>query len=379
MNTALLQERFRENFERRGEIGASFALWDASGPLLSLHDGRATAAPDAARWTSRTLAVLWSATKGLVAAVLLKELLDQGLALGAPVAEVWPAFARNGKETITFASLLSHQAGLFALDEPAPRMDEPEAVLAAIEKQRPAQLEPGRPAYHARTFGHLVDGCVRALSGKPVQQRWAELFQEPLGLDLFLGLPPSELGRFAPPIPPRTLSSDENDKAFYAALARRESPAARAFRTLGGFSTPSALAQPSALAAGLPSMGAVGTADALAKFYAMLANGGRWGGRQFFTPEFLETAARPRASGLDAVLCRPVVFCAGFMREAPPPAPRLFGGAPGAFGQPGAGGIHAFALPSRGLGAAYTMNAMGPGVMPNERALSLVAALAEPA
>jgi CubicO group peptidase (beta-lactamase class C family) len=43
-----------------------------------------------------------------------------------------------------------------------------------------------------------------------------------------------------------------------------------------------------------------------------------------------------------------------------------------AFGHPGAGGCVAFADPSRGIGFAYVMNQMEPGVLPNARALNLV-------
>ncbi len=375
MNDALLRQCFLENFTKRGEIGASFAIWDGNGPLLSLHHGRKSTRPDAAEWSAETLTLIWSATKGLVSTLLLSELFLRGIALETPISEVWPAFSQKGKDKITFSMLLSHRAGLFALEDPAPPMNDSDAVLSALELQKPLFLEPSRPAYHARTFGHLVDGCIRALSGRTVQQRWVEVFQQPLGLELYLGLPQEKLEHFAQPVQPRANSSDPFDQTFYKALSQHASPTARAFRSPGGFSTPSALSQPKALAAGFPSLGGVGTADALAKFYAMLANDGKWNGQEFFNRPFLLEATRPRATGLDAVLCRPTTFCTGFMLETPSQIPRLFDGFTEAFGQPGAGGVHAFALPREGLGVAYTMNAMGAGVMPNERALSLVNAL----
>ena len=54
---------------------------------------------------------------------------------------------------------------------------------------------------------------------------------------------------------------------------------------------------------------------------------------------------------------------------------QLFGLSTQAFGQPGAGGSHAFADPENGIAFAYVMNQMEPGVMPNEKALAIVEAL----
>jgi CubicO group peptidase (beta-lactamase class C family) len=55
-----------------------------------------------------------------------------------------------------------------------------------------------------------------------------------------------------------------------------------------------------------------------------------------------------------------------------------FGPSLSAFGHPGAGGSVAFADPDRGVGFAYVMNQMEPGVLPNQRAASLIEALYAP-
>jgi CubicO group peptidase (beta-lactamase class C family) len=54
-----------------------------------------------------------------------------------------------------------------------------------------------------------------------------------------------------------------------------------------------------------------------------------------------------------------------------------FGPSLTAFGHPGAGGSHAFADPETGLAFAYVMNQMEPGVLPNEKSLSLLEAVLE--
>jgi CubicO group peptidase (beta-lactamase class C family) len=49
-----------------------------------------------------------------------------------------------------------------------------------------------------------------------------------------------------------------------------------------------------------------------------------------------------------------------------------FGSSPRAFGQPGAGGSVGFADPDLGLGFAYIMNQMEPGVLPNPKSTLLI-------
>ena len=77
----------------------------------------------------------------------------------------------------------------------------------------------------------------------------------------------------------------------------------------------------------------------------------------------------------------PTAFTAGFQKDPHGPDGRPwrhhYGASPNAFGHPGAGGSLAFADPDRRLGFAYVMNLIAPGVMPGERALSLVRALGQ--
>ena len=82
-------------------------------------------------------------------------------------------------------------------------------------------------------------------------------------------------------------------------------------------------------------------------------------------------------AGLDRVFQIPTAFSAGFMKDPPQAARRIFGPSPSAFGHPGAGGSHAFADPENGIAFAYVMNQMEQSLLPNEKSLRLVAALYE--
>src|SRR5215207_8137139 len=85
----------------------------------------------------------FSTTKG-VAATALHILADRGIIdYDAPVATYWPEFAQSGKERITVAQAMSHQAGLHTT--PLPLRDyilDWDRALAYIAALAPA-WEPG--------------------------------------------------------------------------------------------------------------------------------------------------------------------------------------------------------------------------------------------
>ena len=65
-----------------------------------------------------TLQIVYSSTKALAAAVFALAA-DQGLfKYDDTVASIWPEFAQNGKQSMTIADVLRHDAGLQAFDEP---------------------------------------------------------------------------------------------------------------------------------------------------------------------------------------------------------------------------------------------------------------------
>nr|MBA2623098.1 beta-lactamase family protein [Chthoniobacterales bacterium] len=147
----------------------------------------------------------------------------------------------------------------------------------------------------------------------------------------------------------------------------------KTFTSPAGLHAVSGMNAPGIRSLPLVSFGGIGSASSLAKFYAMLANGGELGGRRFFTKASLEMMTQTLSLGIDRIFGIPTAFSAGFMKD---PAPdRLFGPSPLAFGHPGAGGSHAFADPENGIAFAYVMNQMEQSLLPNEKSLRLVHAI----
>src|SRR5215471_21663218 len=190
-----LEPVFKENFETFGELGAAISVWQNGKPILDLHGGFRDARRERV-WSEDTIVLIWSATKGLGSACLLHVLQEHKIDIKRRAEEFWPEFGQAGKEEITLAQLVSHQAGLAALDRKVDILDCP-AVLDALERQEPNWPPGSAHGYHARTFGFLLDELVCRVAGVTLAEYWQKTFAEPLGLDLWIGLPEKENSRVA--------------------------------------------------------------------------------------------------------------------------------------------------------------------------------------
>lgn len=367
-----IEPLFEENFARFGELAAAVSIWQHGEPLLDLHAGFRDARHELP-WTADTLVLFWSATKGLGSACLLHVLQERGIALERTVAEFWPEFAQAGKEAITLAQLLSHQAGLAALDDRVDVLDY-SAVIDALARQAPLWPPGSAHGYHARTFGFLLDELVRKIADKTVGEYWREFFAEPLALDIWIGLPEAEHPRVAT-IYPAKAGRPPTPEKFYRDLATPGTLARQTFTSPAGLHAVSGMNTPEVRSLSLVSFGGIGNAASLAKFYAMLAAGGELEGRRYFREETIRQMTTTLTAGEDRVFQIPTAFSAGFMKDPPETARRIFGPSPSAFGHPGAGGSHAFADKENGLAFAYVMNQMEQSLLPNEKSLRLVDAI----
>lgn len=369
---------FQDNFSQRGELGASVSIWRDGVEVLTLAHGWMNRDRDRP-WTEETLVPVWSATKGPAALACLLALHAAGLSVDAPVCQVWPEFHQGGKDRITFAHVLSHRAGLSALSERVPFTDH-HAVIRALELQAPLSPPGESQAYHARTFGFLLDEIVRRITGAPgLGHYFHHVVGAPLGLDFWIGLPQEHFPRVAT-LYPGKIHSNAGDQSFLKAFTTPGSLTQQTFASPAGLNAVQDFNRPETWAAGYPAMGGVGSARGLGKFYALLANGGKCNGVQFIPSWVLQALQTPLSQADDAVLCVPAAFSAGMMMDPVDPVTgdkqrRLFGPGKGAFGHPGAGGSHAFADPDSGIAFAYVMNQMETGVLPGEKSLGLVRAL----
>lgn len=362
-------EVFERNFRDRGELGASVSVWWNGVELVS--EGHGWCEKERLRaWTIDTMVPVYSATKGPASCALLHALASRGLDERTPVGEVWPRFPLPGA---TFAQMLSHQCGLAALDEDVSIWDH-DAVVRACERQIP-KWRPGQGhGYHPRTFGFLVDACSRRLVGMPLGEWWRREIADPLGLDVWIGLPNTEWPRVGRLYPGRAEISDHVD-AFYEQFQTKGSLTQMAFGSPRGLHAVHEMNDVRAWGAGFPAMGGIASARGLAKFYQAAIGVVP----STLPPRVIRALAEPQSQADDRVLHRETAFTCGCQRDPVDPSGvktrRLYGSSQSAFGHPGAGGCHAFGDPENGISFAYVMNQMVVSVMPGLKCRDMVDAL----
>ncbi|MFE9576896.1 serine hydrolase domain-containing protein [Nocardia sp. NPDC006044] len=370
-----VRDAFAANFADQGDIGAAVCVYRDGRPVVDLWGGLAD--PDAGRpWERDTLALVYSATKGVVTAAA-HLLVQRGLLdLDAPVARYWPEFAAASKGEIPVRWLLTHQAGLAAIDKPVP-LDDALAwtpMVDALAAQTPNWTPGTDHGYHGRTFGWLIGEVIRRSTGRTAGQFLAEEIAGPYGIDFFIGLPAAQRDRvsrlvFAPKpdldsVPDELIP--EQLRPMVAAMRDPESLANRAFQITDppdiDFNSPAVQA------AEIPASNGIGTARGLARLYASLV--GEVDGKRLLTPATLAAAIREQTSGLDRVIMLPDRYATGFML----PIADLTLGGPNTFGHPGRGGSLGYADPERNLAFAYITNYIVEGAV-DLRARNLVDAL----
>ncbi|MEV4630220.1 serine hydrolase domain-containing protein [Micromonospora sp. NPDC049523] len=351
---------FAANFERHSEVGAAVSVYLHGRKVVDLWGGTADPQTDRA-WHHDTLQAIYSATKSATAACA--HLLAQRghLDLDAPVADYWPEFSAAGKERIPVRWLLSHQAGLPALDRRMPLADALawEPMVAALAAQTP-EWEPGTAhGYHGLTYGWLVGEVVRRVSGRSLGAYFTQEIGDPLGLDFWIGLPKTEQHRVSRIVEPPS-------QAETLALA---DPTSLIMRTMLITSEPLDLNDPDVQAAEVPAVNGICTAQSLARFYAALI--GEVDEVRILDANTLATATAEQASGVDRVLGVPTRPALGFGL----PLPDMPWYSSSAFGFPGLGGSLGYADPATGIAFGYVMNRLHADMTPDHRAASLVQAM----
>lgn len=370
-----VRDAFAANFAAGTEVGAAFAVYHRGRPVVDLWGGVADVATGRP-WQEDTVVLVFSTTKGATAACAHLLAARGQLDVEAPVARWWPEFAAAGKERVTVAHLLAHQAGLAWVDEPMTLEDALawEPVVAALARQAP-HWEPGtQHGYHALTFGWLVGEVVRRASGRSVGAFFAEEIAGPLGLDFWVGLPESVEPRVAPLITPAA-SGDEEVRAAMAALAGPGSELGRALSAPGGaFADVEVFNTRAVRAAEVPAANGVADARSVARMYAAMI--GEVDGVRLLPVDHLERATRRRTSGPNRILLGlDIQFGLGFMV----PSSVTAVGGPRSFGHFGAGGSLGWADPDAGLAFGYVMNRMEMGLAGDTRSARLIAATYEAA
>ena len=211
-----LRAAFERDFAEGRSLGASIAVAVKGESVCDLWGGFADEAKTKL-WQADTIVNIWSAAKAW-SAMCVSILAERGLVdIEAPVCKYWPEFAANGKEGVTVAHALSHQAGLITYRKYMGPANETtwEQLTTALAEEKLFYPPGTKTVYHAFTFGIIAGELVRRVAGMTVGQFLAAHVAAPLGLSdqLLLGFGPEHDGKVAELVAgPGVPSRDNLDK-----------------------------------------------------------------------------------------------------------------------------------------------------------------------
>ncbi|PSK95361.1 CubicO group peptidase (beta-lactamase class C family) [Murinocardiopsis flavida] len=193
-----VREVFRELVDNGAETGAGLSVWRGGSEVVRLSGGWA----DSERrrpWTRDTLVQPYSVSKPFASLAALVAVRDGALDLDDPVSDHWRGYGRRGKERTTLRHVLTHQAGQPRFPAAAAALDPLDGAglrdsLAAAAPEYAPGTSLGE---HALTYGHLIDGILRASAGTSLGEVFNDVVRPALGLDAWFGVPDHALHRVA--------------------------------------------------------------------------------------------------------------------------------------------------------------------------------------
>lgn len=350
-----VKDAFAANFEEGGELGARFSAIRDGELVADLWAGfsdRAKTAP----WTEETLVAVYSSGKAAMTTLVAEAVSEGALDYERAVADDWPDFAAGGKERVTLADVLSHQAGLCGFPEPMPPEDwiDHAKIAARLAAMTPLWRPGTASGYHPQTVGFIVNELLRRTTSKTVGARLREK-----GHAIHCGMTDEEIARTAfmtkPPSAPVHRDSELTKIAF-----------------LKPWSATAKVGREEWMRAEIPASNMHATAKALAEIVHPLANGGVSAtGEWVIDASIVDAALKVRITGEDLVLPFHLSWTAGLMANTN----GFFGPSTTAFGHAGFGGSAAMIDPARRLSAGYAMNRMSPSLAGDPRAVRLFESL----
>ena len=349
-----VRDAFACNFTDHSEVGAAVCIVVDDRVVTDLWAGSADQA-GTRPWGPDTLVNVFSVGKAMIATCVAR-LIGQGrLDAEAPVISYWPEFGAAGKDNVTVAQVLCHQAGLPAVRAPLPdgAMLDWVAMTTALEQQEPWWTPGAELGYHVNTFGFLAGELVRRVSGETPGAFLRNHVTGPINADVHIGLAEREDGRVA------ELSWDLGPQwsGDRSTLSEAQLMEYCAYFNPSGISGIGVVNTRAWRAAEIPSTNAHATARGVARVYHALVCGGALDGTRLVDEGALRDSVAERARGEDLILHKPARFGLGFQLTQPE---RPLGPNQSAFGHFGAGGSLGFADPDAGVAFGYVMNHMGP-------------------
>ena len=359
-----VREAFARNFTDRGELGAACCVYRGGEKIVDLWGGYRDE-KKRLPWEEETMVLVFSTTKGLSAMTIAVAHSRGWLDFDEKVAAYWPEFAQAGKEDITVRQLLSHQAGLSAIDEPLTPdvLADLDKVARAIAKQAPSCKPGTKQGYHGISLGFYEGELIRRVDPqkRSLGKFFAQEIARPLGIEFYIGLPadiPEERIAVIKDLVVAMMIFHLGDMPgrFSLAMLNPRSLPSRSFMN-PKLKNPSDLGEPPLRYVEIPAANGIGQVRGIARAYSAFAmGGGELGIGEETMKELTQPAVKPSGGCFDQVLKLDTNFSLGYIKPFPGFG---FGSSVRSFGTMGAGGSFGYADPDEGIGYAYAMNRMG--------------------
>lgn len=265
-------------------------------------------------FSADSLVNVFSSGKSLEA-IAVAALVSKGLiAYDARITQYWPEFGANGKDGLTIADLMRHEAGLANFDTSLDMEDlfteniKQNAVGRIIEAHAPAYREgdDSKREYHALTRGWIINEVFRRVdpAGRTIGEFLREEISGPLNADVVIGVKDTDLQRVSKVemlgfgyqllqgLIPRFLGRRVVHNVFQVVgrLVRLLPSMIKSRRAgtpppLTGMTGMGFFNEPGFAKGETPSANANCSARGLAKVAAMMSAGGKWEGREFLSDE----------------------------------------------------------------------------------------------
>jgi len=179
--------------------GAVILIGDAEHVYYRQAFGQRAIVPLPEPMTMDTEFDLASLTKVIATTTAIMQLVESGrLHLDAPVAYYWPAFAANGKQTVTVRQLLAHTSGLRPDLRALPHEPGRQAVLRAIAAE-PLLSAPGTQVIYSDLNFIVLGELVQRITHQSLEAYCRTHIFKPLGMQDTSFLPNARLAALSAP------------------------------------------------------------------------------------------------------------------------------------------------------------------------------------
>lgn len=196
-----VREAFEENYRNQLERHSQLVIYHKGEKVVDLAGKSCHFNCKNDSYSQHTLQNVFSTTKVIESTVIAMLVDKRHLDYHQKISFYWPEFGKHGKENVTLAELLKHEAGLCFVDDRDPSTED---VLPLFD-QYPDYMErierifensyltypstnDTRTCYHGMTRGLILNSIVRRVENRTIGAVVRDEIAGPLNVDYYIGL-----------------------------------------------------------------------------------------------------------------------------------------------------------------------------------------------